>query len=42
MAAVARLPPETGSVSLEWKLIYSGALLSIPGEQLEDFGGDSG
>lgn len=42
MAAVARLPPETGSVSLKWKLISSGALLSIPGEQLEDFGGDSG
>lgn len=42
VAAVARVPPETGSVGLEWKLISSGALLSTPREQLEDFGGGGG
>lgn len=42
VAAVARVPPETGSVSLGWKLISSGVLLSTPGEQLDDFGGGGG
>lgn len=42
VAAVARVPPEMGSVSLGWKLISSGALLSTPGEQLDDFGGGGG
>ena len=42
MAAVARVPPEMGSVGLEWKLTSSGTLLSTPGEQLEDFGGGGG